>query len=248
MFNLIGKTAFVTGAAQGIGAAIARSLQKAGASVVLADIDERVHQTVAEIATETQVPEASVFDVADIEAFKDAFERVERAHDGVDILVNNAAKTVMRSVWEIDPKEWDHVLAVNLRSVFFGCQIAGTSMKKRDFGRIINLSSLAGQQPSAVAGAHYAASKAAIISVTKNFAQALASSGTTVNAISPAAVRTPVMEALGEERIQTIAEGIPVGRVGDADEVGAAAVYLSSAAAGYVTGATIDINGGRYMR
>lgn len=248
MFNLIGKTAFVTGAAQGIGAGIAEAMVKAGADVVLTDIDESVHRTAQGLSKNGQTPDSVVFDVADIDAFRGAFNRAELDHGGIDILVNNAAKTVMQSIWEIDPEDWDHVLAVNLRSVFFGCQMAGISMKSREFGRIINLSSLAGQQPSTVAGAHYAASKAAIMSVTKNFAQALAGSGTTVNAIAPAAVRTPIMEALGEERIRALAESIPVGRVGTVDEVGSTAVYLASHGASYVTGATIDINGGRYMR
>ena len=172
---------------------------------------------------------------------------VEAAGD-VDVMVNNAARTVSRPFWEIEKEEWDDVLAVNLRGVFFGCQLAGEHMRHRGRGRIINLSSLAGQQGGAVAGAHYAASKAGIIVLTKIVAQELAPHGVTVNAIAPAAVRTPVMDEMPADRLEGVRQRIPVGRFGEAEEVGAVAAFLASDEAAYITGATLDINGGLLMR
>jgi 3-oxoacyl-[acyl-carrier protein] reductase len=172
---------------------------------------------------------------------------IEEAGD-VDVMVNNAARTVARPFWEIEQDEWDDVLAVNLRGVFFGCQLAGEQMRERGRGRIINLSSLAGQQGGTVAGAHYAASKAGIVVLTKIVAQELAPHGVTVNAIAPAAVRTPVMADMPEDRLEAVRGRIPVGRFGDPEEIGALAAFLASDEAGYITGATVDVNGGLFMR
>jgi 3-oxoacyl-[acyl-carrier protein] reductase len=179
---------------------------------------------------------------------KDSLRRVIDAAGEVDVMVNNAARTVSRSFWEIEQEEWDDVLAVNLRGVFFGCQLAGEHMRQRGSGRIINLSSLAGQQGGTVAGAHYAASKAGIVVLTKIVAQELAPHGVTVNAIAPAAVRTPVMDEVPADRLEAVRQRIPVGRFGEAEEVGALAAFLASDEAGYITGATVDVNGGLFMR
>ncbi len=246
--QLEGKTALITGAAQGLGAAIAYALHAAGARVVLADINEAVEKTAMTIDGDGRMALGVQLDVRDVAAFEKVFAAAAEQTGGIDILINNAAMTAMRPIWDIDPREWDEVLAINLRSVFFGCQIAGRYLRDRHWGRIINLSSLAGQQPSRVAGAHYAASKAGIISVTRNFAQTLAGSGVTVNTIAPAAVHTPIMDTLPAERIEALRQSIPVGRVGEPEEVGACAVYLASNDAAFITGATIDINGGLYMR
>ena len=179
---------------------------------------------------------------------KESLRGVIEAAGEVDVMVNNAARTVSRPFWEIEHDEWDDVLAVNLRGVFFGCQLAGEHMRDRGHGRIINLASLAGQQGGAVAGAHYAASKAGIIVLTKILAQELAPYGVTVNAIAPAAVRTPVMDEMPADRVEAVRQRIPVGRFGEAAEVGALAAFLASDEAGYITGATLDVNGGLFMR
>jgi 3-oxoacyl-[acyl-carrier protein] reductase len=183
-------------------------------------------------------------DVRSKESLREVFDEAGE----VDVMVNNAARTVSRPFWEIEQDEWDDVLAVNLRGVFFGCQLAGEHMRERGRGRIINLSSLAGQQGGAVAGAHYAASKAGIIVLTKIVAQELAPHGVTVNAIAPAAVRTPVMDELPADRLEAVRQRIPVGRFGEAEEVGALAAFLASDEAAYITGATVDVNGGLFMR
>ena len=240
--SLDGRAAIVTGAAQGLGEAIARALHARGATVVLADVNlEAAEQVAASLGERARALECDV-------RSRESLRRVIEEAGEVDVMVNNAARTVSRPFWEIEQDEWDDVLAVNLRGVFFGCQLAGAHMRGRGRGRVINLSSLAGQQGGAVAGAHYAASKAGIIVLTKIAAQELAPHGVTVNAIAPAAVRTPVMDDMPADRLEAVRQRIPIGRFGEPDEVAALAVFLASDEAAYITGATLDVNGGLLMR
>jgi 3-oxoacyl-[acyl-carrier protein] reductase len=249
MFTLSGRTAFLTGAGQGLGAAIGRGLAEAGARVVLTDIHAaNVDAVAATLRSAGHDCIAMPLDVRDETAFAGCFDAAEQRLGAVDVLVNNAALTPSTSVWDIPADEWDRVMAVNLRGSFFGCRIAGRHMRERGSGRIINLSSIAGQQASAATGVHYAASKAAILSLTRSFAQELAPHGVTVNAIAPAAIRSPLLDAMNEARQRALKGAIPLGRFGEAQEVAAAVVYLASDAAGYTTGATLDLNGGRLMR
>ena len=209
---------------------------------MLADVNvEGAEGVAASLAERARAVEC---DVRSKESLRGAIE----AAGEVDVMVNNAARTVSQPFWEIEEEVWDDVLAVNLRGVFFGCQVAAEHMRERGRGRIINLSSLAGQQGGAVAGAHYAASKAGIVVLTKIVAQELAPHGVTVNAIAPAAVRTPVMDEMPADRVEAVRQRIPVGRFGEAEEVGALAAFLASDEAGYITGATLDVNGGLFMR
>ena len=246
--RLQGKVALVTGAAQGLGLGIARALREAGASVVLTDINPDVATVASELDPAGRSAVGQLLDVRSEPAWHTCVAQTATRFGAIDILVNNAAITISKSVWDIPAAEWDDVLAVNLRGVFFGCRVAGKLMRERGSGRIINLSSLAGQRGGVVAGAHYSASKAGIIVLTKCFAQELAGNNVTVNAIAPAAIEGPMTKTMPAEKVQGLAKTIPIGRLGLDSEVGAAAVYLASDEAGFVTGATLDINGGVFMR
>jgi 3-oxoacyl-[acyl-carrier protein] reductase len=236
------RTAVVTGAARGLGAAIARRLHDDGDRVVLADLDAEGSERVArELGERAEALEHDVRDLA-------SWERLLVAAGEVDVLVNNAARTELRSFWEIDVDEWDDVLATNLRGTYLGCRVVGAQMRDRGRGRIVNLASVAGQASRAVSGVHYATSKAAILALTRHAATELAGSGVTVNAVAPAAIDGPMVASVPPERIETMLKTIPVGRLGRPEEVAAAVAYLASDAAGFVTGATLDVNGGMLMR
>lgn len=243
------RTAIITGGAQGLGRAIAEALHQNGHNVVVTDINEAGAK---HVATQLGGRDAQALglrvDVRARESIIAAFVRATEEFGQVDILVNNAALTISRPFFEIEQAEWDDVLSVNLRGVLSGCQIGGEHMREHGWGRIVNMASLAGQQGGLVAGAHYAASKAGIIVLTKIAAAALAGEGVTVNAVAPAAIDGPIMRSLGAEQRDALTAKIPVGRVGRPDEVAALVCFLVSDSAGFVTGATYDLNGGLSMR
>ena len=234
------RTAIVTGAAQGLGAAIATRLAADGDRVLLADVNAKGAANVA-----AQVGgEAVEHDVRSL----DSWERLLEQAGEVDVLVNNAARKEFRSFWEIDVEEWDDVLATNLRWTYLGCRVVGAQMRDRGSGRIVNLASVAGQRGASATGVHYATSKAAIVALTRHAATELASSGVTVNAVAPAAIDGPMVATVPPEKLEAMLRTIPVGRVGRPEEVAAVVSFLASDAAGFVTGATWDVNGGMLMR
>ena len=245
MTDLSGRTALVTGAAQGLGYAISTALYESGARVIMADNNPLIHSIASDIGERTA---GTFLDVSSEEEWERCSDAVEAEHGPIDILVNNAAITVSTPIWDISSEEWDRVLAVNLRSVFLGCKLFGRLMKQRNYGRIINVSSMAGQKGGVVAGAHYSASKGGIISLTKCFALELSGHGVTVNSLSPAAIEGPMSRQMPAEKVRALANGIPVGRLGNDREVGAAVIYLAGNDAGFVTGSTLDVNGGLLMR
>ncbi|WP_326836386.1 SDR family NAD(P)-dependent oxidoreductase [Amycolatopsis rhabdoformis] len=243
------RVALVTGAGQGIGAAIATHLHRSGSLVALLDRDEESVRAVATGLNPDGTTALAVrADVDRITELESAVELVGSRWHAPDVLVNNAARTVAGSVWDIALDEWDGVLATNLRSVFALTRLCAAPMRERGWGRIVNVASLAGQQGGTVAGAHYSAAKAGVLVLTKVFARELAAFGVTVNAVAPASVRTPAMDALPAGRADELADAIPVGRLGEPHEVASLVGYLVSDSAGYLTGATVDINGGSLMR
>lgn len=243
------RIAFVTGGAQGLGAAIARRLSADGFRVAIGDINTAAGAALASDLDATGNGAAYFeLDVSDVDSIGHCLDAVTDTWQMPDVLINNAGRTVKRSVWDITVAEWDDIMATNLRSYFVTSQRCAPSMRDNGWGRIVNISSFAGQQGGMVAGAHYAASKAGSIVLTKIFARELAASGITVNAVAPAAILTPAMGGPDDPEVVALAQNIPVGRVGRADEVAAAVAYLVGPDSGYVTGTTLDVNGGMFMR
>jgi 3-oxoacyl-[acyl-carrier protein] reductase len=238
------RVAVVTGAARGLGQAIADRLADDGLHVVYADVDAEGAKAAA-AATNSLAVELDIRELASVE---DCLAAAVEHHGGVDVWINNAAVTIARPFFEIEPAEWDDVLTTNLRGTYFGCRVAGLHMRERGGGRIVNLASIAGQRGASVNGVHYAASKAGIVAITRFAASELAPFGVTVNAVAPAAIEGPSVAAVPAEKIEAMVQTIPVGRLGRPNEVAALVAYLAGDEAGFVTGATYDINGGMLMR
>jgi 3-oxoacyl-[acyl-carrier protein] reductase len=244
------QVALVTGAAQGLGLAIASRLFAAGYAVVLSDLSlERAQAAADGLDPSGQRSLALKLDVAAKADFEAALAAVLERFGALHVVVNNAAMTMTTPVMQISPEEFDRVLSLNTRSVFVGCQVFGAHMAAAGYGRIVNMASLAGQNGGTATGAHYAASKGAIVTLTKIFAKELAAGGVTVNAIAPGPIESPaVRAAVPAERMEGLLANIPVKRLGDADFLGDLVVQLARPEAYFTTGATWDVNGGLFMR
>jgi 3-oxoacyl-[acyl-carrier protein] reductase len=247
MFDLTGKTALVTGAAGGIGAAIARALHGAGASVALSGRQvDKLEALAAELGSRAQVVPCDLADRAQVTKLID--EALKALGGRLDILVNNAGLTRDNLFMVMKDDQWDEVIAVNLTSTFMLCRAAARSMlrNKSGYGRIINISSVSGVFGNPGQG-NYAASKAGMIGMTKSLAREVANRGITANCIAPGFVTTPMTETLNDKQTEEIAKMIPAQRFGAPAEIAAGALYLASVEAGYVTGQTLHINGGMAM-
>jgi 3-oxoacyl-[acyl-carrier protein] reductase len=244
------RVGLVTGAAGGLGAVLAAGLHGAGYRVALADKDGRAVAAVATALDPSgETAMAVELDVREREFWERALAAVLKRWEVAHVLVNNAAMTVARPVMEIDAHEFDAVMAVNVRGTFLGCQVFGAYFRDEGHGRIVNLASLAGQNGGTATGAHYAASKGAILTLTKVFARDLATGGVTVNAIAPGPLDTPMVHrTVPPERMAALRANIPVGQIGDPRFVASLVVQLASPEAAFATGATWDVNGGLFMR
>jgi len=244
MFGLDGKVALVTGATGGIGAEIARALHRQGARVALSGTREAVlAELAAELGEGALVAPANLSDPAAPQAL---VEKVEAELGRLDILVNNAGFTRDGLAMRMSDKDWSDVLEVDLNAPFRLARAAMRGMMKRRAGRIISIASIVGTTGNP-GQANYAAAKAGLIGMSKSLAQELASRNITVNVVAPGFIRTPMTDALNEGQKARLMERIPMGRMGEATDIAAAVAYLASDAAGWVTGATLHVNGGMAM-
>jgi 3-oxoacyl-[acyl-carrier protein] reductase len=244
MFDLKGKCALVTGASGGIGEAIARALNSRGATVTLtgtrhdalaalkSDLSERTHVVTADLSQHG--------------AAEKLIEESEAAMGRIDILVNNAGLTRDTLMMRMKDEDWDRVLAVNLTAAFRLSRAVLRGMMKARFGRIIGVTSIVGVTGNA-GQTNYAASKAAMIGMSKSLAQEVASRGITVNCIAPGFITTAMTDKLSDEQKAKLLGAIPAGRMGTPADIAAAAVYLASDEAAYITGQTLHVNGGMAM-
>jgi 3-oxoacyl-[acyl-carrier protein] reductase len=244
MFDLTGKTALVTGASGGIGAAIARALHAQGAAVALSGTrEEALAALAAELGPRAHMCPA---DLANPEAALALINTAEAALGSVEILVNNAGLTKDGLAMRMSDADWAKVLDVDLAAPFRLSRAALKFMLRRKSGRIINIGSIVGATGNP-GQANYAAAKAGLSGLTKALAQEVASRGITVNLIAPGFIETPMTEALTDAQRAALADKIPLGRLGAAADIAAAVVYLASAEAGWITGSTLHINGGMAM-
>ncbi len=243
MFDLTGMTALVTGASGGLGSAIARTLAAQGARVALSGTRvEPLDALAAELPGSVVVPG----DLADPAAVDALVPAAVAALGSLDILVNNAGVTRDNLAMRMKDAEWDTVIRVNLEAAFRLCRAAMKPMMKARFGRIVNITSVVGVTGNP-GQANYAASKAGLIGMSKALAQEVASRNITVNCVAPGFIASPMTAALTPEQTAALTQRIPAGRLGEGSDVAAAVAYLASREAGYVTGATLHVNGGMAM-
>jgi 3-oxoacyl-[acyl-carrier protein] reductase len=245
--HLNGKVALVTGASQGIGRAIALELARYGATVALAARSlDKLETLAAEISAAGGSAKAFTLDVASEESIKAAAKAVLADLGPVSILVNNAGITRDTLALRMKTADFEDVLRANLTGAFLLTQAVISSMMKARWGRVINITSVVGET-GAAGQANYAASKAGLIGLTKSLAREFASRGITVNAIAPGFIQTAMTDVLTDEQKAGILAQVPLARYGTVEDIAAAAGFLASDAAGYITGHTLDVNGGLYM-
>jgi NAD(P)-dependent dehydrogenase (short-subunit alcohol dehydrogenase family) len=246
MTDFTGRVAIITGAARGLGRAAATRLHERGACVAVNVRDARRAEELARSIGDRAIPVAG--DLTTDGAAEDIVARTIDAFGRVDVLVNNAAVAYSTRLLDIPPAEWRETLEVNLTVPFLLTRAVAPAMKAQRYGRIVNISSKAGRMVSTLAGAHYTASKAGLLGLTRASAKELGSVGITVNAICPGMIDTELArQNATPERLAQLAGGYPVPRLGTPGEVADLLCFVASEAAGYITGATFDINGGDLM-
>ena len=242
-FDLAGQTAIVTGAATGIGEAIARRLAAAGATVVIADMDSKGADAVAESIGGGSFPVQ--MDVADSASVVAAVAQVMARTGRVDILVNNAGLAGKAApIWEQSEADWHKIIAVNVTGVFNTCRAVLPHMREKRYGRIVNIASIAGKEGNPNMGP-YSATKAAVIGLTKSIGKEVATEGICVNAVAPAVIRTKILEQLTEAQVTYMTDRIPMRRTGTTEEIAAVVHFLASPDCSFVTAQCYDASGGR---
>ena len=235
--------AIVTGAARGIGAAVARQLASDGFRVAVADINLDAAQAAAGEVGERAT--AVRLDVTDPESWRAAVDEVIQKLGPITALVNNAGIAGRSApAWELSIEEWQQVIAIDLSGVFYGCRTVLPGMMEAGYGRIVNIASIAGKEGNPNASP-YSAAKAGVIGLTKSLAKEVATNGVLVNAVTPAVIATPILEQVSQEHIAYMTSRIPMGRVGQPEEVANLVSFLCSDRISFSTGAVFDISGGR---
>lgn len=247
--SLTNRTALITGAARGMGYSVAQALAARGARIIINDTNAaQAEQAAQELAAQGVQTLAIAADVTDGAAVRAMIAQGVEHFGSVDILINNAGVLRPTKVIDIPEDEWDFVVGVNLKGTFLCSQAVLPSMQKSQWGRIINFSSTAGKNVSTVGGAHYTAAKAGILGFTRHLAKEVAKDGITVNSVCPGLIDTEMVRAtISEERVQAYAESFPIPRLGRPEEVADLVAFLASEQAAYITGASLDINGGDLM-
>jgi len=245
--NLEGRVALVTGAAQGIGRAIALALAEVGADIAGGDVNlEGMEKTAKEIEALGRKALAVKLDVSDPASVKEAVGKILEAWGKIDILVNNAGITKDNLIMRMKREDWDRVLSINLNGAFHCIQAVLPGMVKQRYGRIINIASVVAQAGNA-GQANYISSKAGLIGLTKAVASEVGSRTVTVNAVAPGFIATAMTENLPEPVKQRMMSLIPLGRMGTDRDIASAVRFLASEEAGYITGHVLNVNGGMYM-
>ena len=244
--DFVGRVALVTGAAQGMGRATARRLHDRGAAIAVNDVDpERARAAADELGERAVAVPADVTDAASV---RDMMQQTIEAFGRLDILVNNAGILYSTRFEQIPEDEWRRTIDVNLTGVFLCIQAAAADMTAQGYGRVVNLSSSAGKSVSTLGGAHYTASKAGVLGLTRAAAKELAPHGITVNAVCPGLIDTEMVQSnVAPERLEAYRTSFPIQRIGRPEEVADLICFLASERAGYITGAAVDINGGDLM-
>jgi len=246
MARFDGMAAIVTGAATGIGYGIAKRLASEGANIVIVDVDGSMgEQSASELSARGVESKLVVGDVAELATAEEAARIAMDTWGRIDILINNAGiGGVNGNIWELPLEEMDRVYRTNLRGVFAFCHAVIPRMLERDYGRIVNIASIAGKEgnPRMVP---YSSTKAAVIGLTKSVGKELARTGVRVNCITPAVVQTRILDEFTPEQVQYMVDRIPMGRTGEIDEIAALVAWLASEDCSFSTGAVFDICGGR---
>jgi len=244
-----GKTVIITGSGQGIGAAIAKLFAVRGANVAINDVNhEASNNTVEEIKASGGVAVFFPADITKEEEVKTMIKKAVATFGSVDILVNNAGIMKTLKTEELTVENWDKTLSVNLKGAFICCKAVLKIMKEKSFGKIINISSLAGESGGITVAVDYSASKAGMLALTKKIALEVAEFNINVNAIAPGTTQTPMIDAMSDKEQIALTNKIPLKRFGLPEDIAYATCFLASEEASFITGATLDVNGGLLMR